>query len=303
MEDNLTKAQNQGTARAGRRRATGSRSCCRTTPIPTRWRARWRCARCWGATSSPPRFSASRRSRGPENRTMVHLLEIEIAPADTEALADFDRIAMVDVQPPYFNGRLRARRHRDRPSSGLRARQRRLRGRARPGYGATATIMTEYLIARRRADQRAPGDRPALWHPERHPDAVAAGDRQTTSRPSPISIRWPTTTCCGRSTGLSCRCVSPGCWRARWRRLRDPRRARGVASRAGRARRPDRADGGLLPAVRRRGMGGGIGQARRQSGDRGAQSRRPAGATRARWYASCSARSAAPAAIATCPRR
>src|ERR1700680_4223625 len=48
-----------------------------------------------------PFFSFTPVTR-PENRTMVHLLEIEIAPATTEVLGQFDRIAMVDVEPPYF---------------------------------------------------------------------------------------------------------------------------------------------------------------------------------------------------------
>src|SRR6202521_2624466 len=42
----------------------------------------------------------------PENRTMMHLLEIEIAPAATEDLRAFERIAMVDVEPPYFGDRI-----------------------------------------------------------------------------------------------------------------------------------------------------------------------------------------------------
>jgi len=42
----------------------------------------------------------------PENRTNDHLLEIEIAPATTEELRGFDKIAMVDVEPPYFGERL-----------------------------------------------------------------------------------------------------------------------------------------------------------------------------------------------------
>src|SRR5713226_5852618 len=42
----------------------------------------------------------------PENRTMTHLLEIEIAPAVTEELRQFDKIAMVDVEPPYFGERI-----------------------------------------------------------------------------------------------------------------------------------------------------------------------------------------------------
>src|SRR5690349_6363380 len=42
----------------------------------------------------------------PENRTMTHLLEIEVAPAVTADLATFDKIAMVDVEPPYFGERI-----------------------------------------------------------------------------------------------------------------------------------------------------------------------------------------------------
>src|SRR5580704_15535607 len=42
----------------------------------------------------------------PENRTMTHLLEIEVAPAVTEELREFDKIAMVDVEPPYFGERM-----------------------------------------------------------------------------------------------------------------------------------------------------------------------------------------------------
>ncbi len=92
-----------------------------------------------------PIFSFTPVTR-PENKTMTHLLEIEIAPADTEELDAFDRVAMVDVQPPYFNGRLR---HADividhhpgyAPNSAAFQD-------VRPDYGATATIMTEYLVA------------------------------------------------------------------------------------------------------------------------------------------------------------
>src|SRR5216684_8408533 len=42
----------------------------------------------------------------PENRTMTRLLEIEVAPADTDELRTYDKIAMVDVEPPYFGERL-----------------------------------------------------------------------------------------------------------------------------------------------------------------------------------------------------
>ncbi|HJU28064.1 MAG TPA: bifunctional oligoribonuclease/PAP phosphatase NrnA [Candidatus Binataceae bacterium] len=81
----------------------------------------------------------------PENRTMTHLLEIEVAPAETEALRGYDKIAMVDVEPPYFGDRLPRADividHHPGYPSGLAPFED-----VRAGYGATATIMTEYLI-------------------------------------------------------------------------------------------------------------------------------------------------------------
>src|SRR6266850_1681564 len=52
-----------------------------------------------------PIFSFTPVTR-PENKTMMHLLEIEIAPAATEELREYQRIAMVDVEPPYFGDRI-----------------------------------------------------------------------------------------------------------------------------------------------------------------------------------------------------
>src|SRR6266700_7758026 len=46
-----------------------------------------------------PIFSFTPVTR-PENRTMAHLLGIEVVPADIRALQEFDKIAMVDVEPP-----------------------------------------------------------------------------------------------------------------------------------------------------------------------------------------------------------
>src|SRR5579863_4343404 len=81
----------------------------------------------------------------PENRTMMHLLEIEIAPAGTEELREFQRIAMVDVEPPYFGDRVPRADividHHPGYETGLAPFED-----VRVGYGATATIMTEYLI-------------------------------------------------------------------------------------------------------------------------------------------------------------
>jgi nanoRNase/pAp phosphatase (c-di-AMP/oligoRNAs hydrolase) len=82
----------------------------------------------------------------PENRTMVHLLEIQIQPATTEDLRAFDKIAMVDVQPPFFGEKLpRADiaidHHPGYPGGAAPFED------VRTKYGATATIMTEYLLA------------------------------------------------------------------------------------------------------------------------------------------------------------
>ncbi len=86
----------------------------------------------------------------PENRTMTHLLEIEVAPADTEELRTYDKIAMVDVEPPYFGERLPRADividHHPGYQTGIAPFED-----IRVEYGSTATIMTEYLIS---ADER-----------------------------------------------------------------------------------------------------------------------------------------------------
>lgn len=81
----------------------------------------------------------------PENRAMTRILEIEITPAVSETLADYDKIAMVDVEPPYFGPRLPRADVVIDHHPGYAA------GNApfedvRVDYGATATIMTEYLV-------------------------------------------------------------------------------------------------------------------------------------------------------------
>src|SRR5271166_4877157 len=100
-----------------------------------------------------PIFSFTPITR-PENRAMVHLLEIEVAETDGSHLAEFERIAMVDVQPPYFNGRLpRADividHHPGYTTGNAVFEDIRVR------YGATSTILTEYLIsAQERVSER-----------------------------------------------------------------------------------------------------------------------------------------------------
>jgi nanoRNase/pAp phosphatase (c-di-AMP/oligoRNAs hydrolase) len=81
----------------------------------------------------------------PENLTMAHLLEIEVTPANTEELRGYDKIAMVDVEPAYFGSRLPRSDividHHPGYQLGVSPFED-----VRVGYGATATIMTEYLV-------------------------------------------------------------------------------------------------------------------------------------------------------------
>lgn len=82
----------------------------------------------------------------PENRTMVHLLEIEIQPATPEALGEFDKIAMLDVQPPYFGEKIKTADIVIDHHPGYGPHNSTFQD-VRPKYGATSTIMTEYMIS------------------------------------------------------------------------------------------------------------------------------------------------------------
>jgi nanoRNase/pAp phosphatase (c-di-AMP/oligoRNAs hydrolase) len=82
----------------------------------------------------------------PENRTMVHLLEIEIQPATEEALSEFDKIAMLDVQPPYFGEKIKSADIVIDHHPGYAPHNSTFQD-LRPRYGATSTIMTEYMIS------------------------------------------------------------------------------------------------------------------------------------------------------------
>jgi nanoRNase/pAp phosphatase (c-di-AMP/oligoRNAs hydrolase) len=82
----------------------------------------------------------------PENRAMIKILEIEVEEIRAGAVDDYDMIAMVDVQPSFFEERfatvdLVIDHHPE--DSPVRAHIKDVR----PAYGATSTIMTEYLRA------------------------------------------------------------------------------------------------------------------------------------------------------------
>jgi nanoRNase/pAp phosphatase (c-di-AMP/oligoRNAs hydrolase) len=82
----------------------------------------------------------------PENLRMVNLLDIHIEAITQESLKDFDRIAMVDVQPHYFGGlidRVDLVIDHHPEQHGYTAVFKDIRA----DYGSTCTILTEHLRA------------------------------------------------------------------------------------------------------------------------------------------------------------
>ncbi len=82
----------------------------------------------------------------PENVRMVNLLDIHVEPVTAQQVGNFDRVAMVDVQPHYFGGvidkvDLVIDHHPEQ--SGYSAVFKDIR----PDYGSTSTILTEHLRA------------------------------------------------------------------------------------------------------------------------------------------------------------
>src|SRR5437773_140734 len=82
----------------------------------------------------------------PENVRMVNLLDIQVESIRPEALSEYDRIAMVDVQPHYFVGLidrvdLVIDHHPEQPGYTAVFKD------IRPDYGSTSTILTEHLRA------------------------------------------------------------------------------------------------------------------------------------------------------------
>ena len=82
----------------------------------------------------------------PENQRMLNLLDIHVEPITPAVLGDFDRIAMVDVQPHYFGGiidrvDLVIDHHPEQPGYTAIFKD------IRADYGSTSTILTEHLRA------------------------------------------------------------------------------------------------------------------------------------------------------------
>ncbi len=82
----------------------------------------------------------------PENLRMVKLLDLKIEVLPPEQLKEFDKIALVDVQPHYFPGLLPSvdlviDHHPEQPGYNA------VFTDIRPDYGSTSTILTEHLRA------------------------------------------------------------------------------------------------------------------------------------------------------------
>ena len=95
--------------------------------------------------ATTPLFSFGETTR-PENLAMLRLLDVSVERTDTEALKTFPCVALLDVQPAYFGERLQHAHividHHPRTGS-IDAEYADVRSQ----YGATSTILTEYLEA------------------------------------------------------------------------------------------------------------------------------------------------------------
>ena len=82
----------------------------------------------------------------PENLAMLHLLEVEVNQIEVDDLKGYDRIVLLDVQPSHFrealsNVHVIIDHHPETERSDALFKD------IRPHYGATSTILTEYLQA------------------------------------------------------------------------------------------------------------------------------------------------------------
>jgi len=92
-----------------------------------------------------PIVSCGRVTR-PENRRMLDALGVRVHSVSAESLDERRPLVFVDVQPPYFDealGEVAAVIDHHPPTGRFRARHRDVR----TGYGASATMATEYLLA------------------------------------------------------------------------------------------------------------------------------------------------------------
>jgi nanoRNase/pAp phosphatase (c-di-AMP/oligoRNAs hydrolase) len=99
-----------------------------------------------GRTKSSATIATFGMITRPENRAMARLLEIDVQQVKARALEEYDMRALVDAQPAFFEealGEVDLVIDHHPEEAPVRARLRDVR----PSYGATSTILTEYLRA------------------------------------------------------------------------------------------------------------------------------------------------------------
>ena len=99
-----------------------------------------------GRTKSAATIATFGTITRPENRAMARLLEIDVEQVKPRGLEEFDMLALVDTQPAFFEetlGEVDLVIDHHPEETPVRAYLRDVR----PSYGATSTILTEYLRA------------------------------------------------------------------------------------------------------------------------------------------------------------
>ena len=150
----------------------------------------------------------------PENVAMCRILDIEVEEISAQALDQFDRVAMVDVQPSFLEERfdqidLVIDHHPvEQP---IRAKIRDVR----PSYGATSTILVEYLRAVDVKISQRLANGLALRTSRPTPSASRGADPRAISRLH-VSVHARNHNCPRRSSGPSCPTPRSTCSPTAW---------------------------------------------------------------------------------------
>jgi nanoRNase/pAp phosphatase (c-di-AMP/oligoRNAs hydrolase) len=115
-------------------------------PDPDAIASAWALRTLLGRTKSAATIATFGAITRPENRAMTRLLEIDIEQVKPRAIEEYDMLATVDCQPAFFEeplGEVDLVIDHHPEDTPVRARLRDVR----PAYGATSTILTEYLRA------------------------------------------------------------------------------------------------------------------------------------------------------------
>jgi nanoRNase/pAp phosphatase (c-di-AMP/oligoRNAs hydrolase) len=115
-------------------------------PDPDAIASAWALRTLLGRTKSAATIATFGAITRPENRAMTRLLEIDVEQVKPRAIEEYDMLATVDCQPAFFEESLGEvdlviDHHPEETPARARLRD------VRPAYGATSTILTEYLRA------------------------------------------------------------------------------------------------------------------------------------------------------------